>query len=35
MDPGTWGQQAQLAAEGKMDELKALQDDLKGGRVEE
>ncbi|WP_338112502.1 helix-hairpin-helix domain-containing protein [Oleiagrimonas soli] len=32
-DPGTWPQQAKLAAEGKFDELKALQDELKGGRV--
>lgn len=31
-DPATWPQQAGLAAEGKMDELKALQDELKGGR---
>jgi predicted flap endonuclease-1-like 5' DNA nuclease len=31
-DPGTWPQQAKLAAEGKMDELKRLQDELKGGR---
>lgn len=32
-DPGTWPQQAELAAAGKFDELKALQDKLKGGRV--
>lgn len=32
MDPGTWYEQAQLASEGKMDELKKLQDSLKGGR---
>jgi large subunit ribosomal protein L27 len=31
-DPTTWPQQAGLAAEGKMDELKALQDELKGGK---
>lgn len=34
LDPGTWAQQAQLAADGKMDELKALQDELKGGKAE-
>lgn len=33
-DPGTWPQQAALAAEGKFDELKALQDTLKGGRAD-
>ncbi|MCI0478069.1 MAG: HU family DNA-binding protein [Anaerolineales bacterium] len=32
-DPTTWPQQAQLAAEGKMDELKQLQDALTAGRV--
>jgi len=32
-DPTTWSQQAQLAAEGKMDELKRLQDALTAGRV--
>jgi predicted flap endonuclease-1-like 5' DNA nuclease len=31
-DPATWGEQARLAAAGKMDELQALQDSLKGGR---
>lgn len=31
-DPGTWPQQAALAAAGKFDELKALQDELDGGR---
>lgn len=31
-DPGTWGQQAQLAADGKWDELKELQDRLDGGK---
>jgi large subunit ribosomal protein L27 len=33
-DPGTWAQQAKLAAEGKWEELEALQDRLKGGREE-
>lgn len=32
--PGTWPQQAKLAAEGKWDELKKLQDELAGGRAE-
>jgi large subunit ribosomal protein L17 len=31
-DPGTWAQQAQMAADGKMDELKAWQDELNGGK---
>jgi predicted flap endonuclease-1-like 5' DNA nuclease len=31
-DPTTWREQARLAAEGKWDELQALQDTLKGGR---
>ncbi len=31
-DPTTWPEQAALAAAGKWDELKALQDELKGGR---
>lgn len=31
-DPGTWPKQAELAAAGKWDELKALQDELNGGR---
>ena len=31
--PDTWPQQAQLAADGKWDELKVLQDELDGGRV--
>jgi predicted flap endonuclease-1-like 5' DNA nuclease len=31
-DPGTWAEQAQLADEGKMDELKALQDRLNAGK---
>jgi large subunit ribosomal protein L27 len=30
-NPSTWAQQAQLAADGKWDELKELQDRLKGG----
>jgi large subunit ribosomal protein L17 len=33
LDPTTWGQQAQLAADGKMDELKTLQDSLNGGKA--
>jgi large subunit ribosomal protein L20 len=32
-DPSTWAEQARLAAEGKMDELKVLQDQLNGGRA--
>lgn len=32
MDPGTWPEQAKLAAEGKMDELKAWQEQLDGGK---
>ncbi len=32
--PDTWAQQAQLAADGKWDELTTLQDELKGGREE-
>jgi len=31
-DPGTWSQQAKLAAEGQWDALKELQDQLKGGK---
>ncbi|MFM2266974.1 MAG: hypothetical protein RL757_415, partial [Bacteroidota bacterium] len=31
-DPTTWGKQSALAAEGKWDELKALQDALNGGK---
>ncbi len=31
-NPDTWPKQAQLAADGKWDELKALQDQLTGGR---
>ncbi|WP_299873394.1 helix-hairpin-helix domain-containing protein [uncultured Cocleimonas sp.] len=30
-EPKTWPQQAQLAADGKWDELKTLQDELMGG----
>ena len=33
MEPATWPQQAQLAADGKWDELKTLQDKLDGGRI--
>ncbi|SDL68404.1 50S ribosomal protein L21 [Kriegella aquimaris] len=32
LDPTTWPQQAQLAADGKWDELKKLQDELNGGK---
>ena len=31
-DPGTWPEQANLAASGEWDRLKFLQDELKGGR---
>lgn len=31
-DPTTWPDQARLAAAGKMDELKKMQDELQGGR---
>jgi oligopeptide transport system ATP-binding protein len=31
-DPTTWPRQAQMAVEGKWDELQTLQDELKGGR---
>jgi len=31
-DPATWPEQARLAAAGKLDELEALQNELKGGR---
>lgn len=34
MDPTTWPEQARLAWEGKLDELKEYQDRLKGGKVE-
>ena len=33
-NPATWGEQSQLAADGKWDELKELQDRLMGGRPE-
>ena len=33
LDPTTWAQQAQLAADGKWDELQKLQDELNGGRA--
>jgi large subunit ribosomal protein L27 len=33
-NPATWGQQAQMAADGKWDELKAWQDELNGGKPE-
>lgn len=32
-DPTTWPKQSELAADGKFDELKVLQDNLKGGRA--
>jgi chromosome segregation ATPase len=32
-DPSTWPKQAELAANGKWDELKKLQDELKGGKI--
>lgn len=31
-DPATWPEQARLAAAGKLDELEAMQSELKGGR---
>lgn len=31
-DPGTWSQQALLAANGKWEDLREMQEDLKGGR---
>lgn len=33
LDPTTWAQQAQLAADEKWDELQKLQDELNGGRA--
>ena len=33
LDPTTWAKQSQLAADGKMDELKKLQDELNGGKA--
>jgi ribosomal protein L31 len=35
LDPTTWAQQAQLAADSKFDELKTLQDELVGGKAAE
>jgi predicted flap endonuclease-1-like 5' DNA nuclease len=32
IEPGSWPEQAKLAADGKWDALKTLQDQLKGGR---
>ncbi len=32
LEPGSWPQQSQLAADGKWDELKVLQDKLDGGK---
>jgi len=32
MDPSTWPEQARLASEGLWEELRALQDELRGGR---
>jgi large subunit ribosomal protein L17 len=34
LDPTTWAQQSALARDGKMDELKTLQDELNGGKAE-
>lgn len=33
LDPATWAKQAELAAQGKWDELKKWQDELNGGRL--
>ena len=33
LDPTTWAQQAQLATDGKWDELQKLQDELNGGKA--
>jgi len=33
LDPTTWAQQSQLAADGKWDELQKLQDELNGGKA--
>lgn len=33
LDPTTWAQQSQLAADGNWDELKKLQDELNGGKA--
>lgn len=32
-DPSTWAKQSKLLAQGKLEELKILQDELKGGKV--
>ncbi len=32
-DPSTWPNQAEIAAQGKWEELKKLQDELKGGKI--
>lgn len=32
LDPGTWAEQAQMAADGKWDELQKWQDELNGGK---
>ena len=32
-DPTTWSRQAQLASEGKFEELKELMDEMKGGKL--
>ena len=32
VDPGTWPEQARLAADGRWDELETLKEELKGGR---
>jgi hypothetical protein len=32
LDPGTWAEQARMAAEGRMDDLQAFTDSLRGGR---
>jgi predicted flap endonuclease-1-like 5' DNA nuclease len=35
LDPSTWAEQARLAAEGRMDELKELQGQIKNGKKEQ
>ncbi|HMQ29346.1 MAG TPA: helix-hairpin-helix domain-containing protein [Chloroflexaceae bacterium] len=35
VDPTTWPEQARLAADGRWDELKALQDRIRNGRIED
>ena len=32
-DPGTWGQQAEMASAGEWDKLSAWQDELDGGKI--